>query len=741
MSVEIPQAELEERYLSFLLQAPTPICVTRGPGHRIELRNAAFEAAFGGGDSVGKAFREAYGHLDLDYYLQVMDRVYRVGERSTIEEAAVRLRETGPAGREERFFNLTYEALRDRNHTIDGLMFLAVDVTAHVQGRRALEESQRRSRFLAMASAALSESLDYERTLRRVAELAVPLMATWCTVVAVDERGGFRRLAVVHDDPAKADLVAEYQAKFPPSEHRAGQLLDAVRSLRPILSDPVTDQDLSRAAQSDDHLRILRGLGCTSCIMVPMMARGEALGVISLMRVDPHHPYGEPDLTIAAELAHRAALAVDGARLYRHARQREDAMRFLAEASVILSSSLDYRSIGERLANLVVPHFADWCGVDIDRDGTLESLAIAHVNPAKVEFARDLRRRYPPDPKLAVGPYNVVRTGKSELYEDVSDELLARGARDEEHLRISRELGLRSAIVVPLVARGLSIGALSLVWAESGRHYDIDDLAMMEELGRRAGLAVDNARLYEEAQRAVQLRDEFLSIASHELKTPLTTLALQVSGMKRAVTNSQPTDATRIIKRIDVVDKQVLRLTALVDSLLDVSRAEAGRLQLNPQDVDLAQVVREVVERLASEAAAAGCAIEVQFDAANVPPGGQARILGRWDPLRLDEIVTNFLTNAFKYGAGHPITIRVWATPMTAVLEVRDHGIGISLENQARLFKRFARIVSPDHYGGFGLGLWIVKILVEAMGGTVSVESAVDQGSVFCAELPLEGVA
>jgi signal transduction histidine kinase len=606
--------------------------------------------------------------------------------------------------------------------------------------RQTPDEVQRRSRFLISASAALSESLDYERTLQRVAELSVPDMADWCTVTIIDERGKARRLAVVHADPAKRELAAEYQRKFPPTEHRAGHLVDVLVRGRAALSVRVTDEDLMKAAQTEDHLRIMRGLGCASCVMVPLVVRGEILGAISLMRAEGRAAYDKSDVDTAEELAHRAALAIDNARLYREARRREATMRFFAEASTLLSSSLDHVSICERLAHLVVPSFADWCGVELAEGGELRPIAIAHVDSAKVEIARQMRQRYPPDPASAHGPHAVLRTGRPELLAEVSAEMLERGARDAEHLRFIRSLGLRSLLIVPLVAGGRSIGVLNLVWTESARRYGSEDLEMMRELGRRAGLAVENARLYNEARAAVKLRDEFLSIASHELKTPLTSLRLKVDGILRvaAKAGEGPMDLAKLATRVQGVDKQLGRLTELVDALLDVSRAAAGQLQLRLEDVDLGAVVQAAAVRFKDDLAAAGCSLSVVVTG---PEGPRGPISGRWDRLRLDEVITNFLSNAIKYGAGQPIQIRVFATKTAATIEVEDHGIGISPDDQQRLFERFARVVSPEHYGGFGLGLWIVKLLVEAMGGKVAVRSAVGQGSVFSAELPRQGSA
>jgi signal transduction histidine kinase len=606
------------------------------------------------------------------------------------------------------------------------------------------DEAQRRSRFLISASAALSESLDYERTLQRVAELSVPDMADWCTVTVVDELGEARRLAVVHADPAKRELAAEYKRKFPPTEHRNGEMANVLKGGAAALTVHVTDEDLVRAAQTDDHLRIMRGLGCTSCVMVPMVVRGEIMGVISLMRGEGREPYRKTDVETAGELAHRAALAIDNARLYREARRREGTMRFFAEASTLLSSSLDHVSICERLAHLVVPSFADWCGVELAEQGELRSIAIAHVDSGKVEAARQMRLRYPPDPASARGPHAVLRTGRPELISEVTEAMALRGARNEEHLGFIRDLGLRSLLIVPLMAGGRPIGVLNLVWAESKRRYGTEDLETMRELGRRAGLAVENARLYNEARAAVKLRDDFLSIASHELKTPLTSLRLKVDGILRIAAKPEkaPADLAKLTARVQGVDKQVGRLTELVDALLDVSRAAAGQLQLRLEDVDLVAAARSIAERFKDDLASAGCSLSVVVTGqVGRHEGTQAEIHGRWDRLRLDEVITNFLSNAIKYGAGKPIQIRLSATETAATLEIEDHGIGISPDDQQRLFERFARVVSPEHYGGFGLGLWIVKLLVEAMGGKVSVRSSVGAGSVFSAELPREGRA
>jgi signal transduction histidine kinase len=404
-------------------------------------------------------------------------------------------------------------------------------------------------------------------------------------------------------------------------------------------------------------------------------------------------------------------------------------MAFLADASKILSSSFDCELVLEQLAQLVVPAFADWCAVDIKEGAAIRQVAIAHVDPRKVALVGSLRRRYAIDPRSLTGSANVLRTGVSELHVTVPDHLVVGEARSEAHLRILRAIGLRSVLIVPLTARGEPLGTLTLAWSQSDRRYRWEDARAMEDLGRRAGLAIENARLYQLAQDAIRLREDFLSMASHELKTPLTGLQLQLNGIQRALARSGPPNLQKIGARVDSIDKQLGRLTGLVDSLLDGSRSSTPSLRMKIEDVDLAQVVRDVAARFREQLAAQGYTLSLDVDEPT---------LGRWDRPKLDEIVTSFLTNAINYGARKPIAISVRRAATCATVEVLDQGIGMSLSDQRRIFRRFSRVASSRHHGGFGLGLSSAKILVEAMGGRIEVQSVVGAGSSFRALLPFE---
>jgi signal transduction histidine kinase len=408
-------------------------------------------------------------------------------------------------------------------------------------------------------------------------------------------------------------------------------------------------------------------------------------------------------------------------------KQRE-AVHVLAEATARLASSIDYTETLKAVAQALVPELADWCGVDLVDDGVCRSLAVAHADPAKVQLAHDLREKYPSDPDAATGVPNVIRTGDAELYRELPPELLRTGADDEEHFRAIMALGLSSLMIVPIVVGGKPEGALTLASAESGRRYDESDLALACEIGRRAGTAIENARAYRAAQRAIRARDEFLAVASHELRTPLAALMLQIESLKLAMTSGVlAREPERFSQRIDKTFGHALRIARLVDGLLDVSRIADG-IELHLEDVDLATLVRETCERFTEDAVRAGCALTV---IAPLP------CHGRWDAQRLEQVVSNLLSNAMKYGGGHPIIVRCGARDDgMAVVELEDRGIGIAPEHHDRVFGRFERAVSERNYPGLGLGLWITREIVGAHGGTIEVQSEEGVGSTFRVTLP-----
>lgn len=419
-------------------------------------------------------------------------------------------------------------------------------------------------------------------------------------------------------------------------------------------------------------------------------------------------------------------------------RGSEEKLRAIVEASRILGESLDYEATLAALSRIVIPTLADWYGVElVDDDGGRVMVTIAHADPAKVEVADQLRRRYPPRPDGPHGVPSVIRTGQSELYGDISEEFLRAATRDEHHYQLVRGLGIRSGMVVPLRSRGRVLGAMTLVSETAGR-YGPDDLAFAEELGRRAAVAVENARLYQDAQRAIErahdairARDDFLQVASHELKTPLTPLQLQLDALARTLDRAGVRDE-RIDDRLAVATRQVARLGALIERILDVSRIATGEITLDREELDLGGLVRAQVERLRGDARQAGGDIEVRTHAA---------VRGRWDRARIEQVVANLVGNAVRYGNGKPIDVTVDHEDGVARVAVTDRGIGIAADAVERIFGRYERAVSVRHFGGLGLGLFIARRFAEAHGGTIEVISEPGVGSTFTLVLPVDGPA
>ncbi|MCP3136574.1 ATP-binding protein [Pyxidicoccus xibeiensis] len=390
----------------------------------------------------------------------------------------------------------------------------------------------------------------------------------------------------------------------------------------------------------------------------------------------------------------------------------ERAQRFLAEAGEVLASSLEQDETLERVAHLAVPAYAEACGVFLadDADGPrCVATAFADAGCCRAPGS-------PPAPGLAVVA-RVMASGLPELRTGV-------GPDAPECVRPDARDAVCAWLCVPLQVRGQTLGALTFV--SSRRPYDAEDLAL--ELARRAALAIDNARLYREARQAIRLREEFLSIASHELKTPITTLQLQVqslqAGLERLPGGVPP---ERLRRGLEVVGRQVKRQAQLIDELLDVSRISAGRLELRHEPLDLSALVREVAERFEPELTRTETPLALVL-----PP----EATGLWDRPRLDQVLTNLLSNAVKYGRGNPVHVELSFTDERVRLDVRDGGIGIAAEHLPRLFHRFERAVSERNYGGFGLGLWIARRIVEAMGGRIVVSSEPGVGSTFTVELP-----
>jgi len=431
----------------------------------------------------------------------------------------------------------------------------------------------------------------------------------------------------------------------------------------------------------------------------------------------------------------------------------------LAEASALLSASLDYKTILRRIARLPVPRLADWCTVDVVDDGGIRRVAAAHTDPARERQVRGLLRRYPIrlDEPRAVAI--VLRTGEPHLEAELSDEGLSAAARDARHLRILRSLRPRSALTVPLVARGRRLGALALTFGDSGRRYTAADLPFVQDLAGRAALALDNARLYGEARaaeaalrslntqlearvadRTAQLaaavreleaasraKSEFLANMSHELRTPLNAI---IGFSELLIDARDDEDAAARTAYLQTIHASGQHLLALVNDILDLSKIEAGKMEVRLAPVAVAEVVAQALATVQPLAARKGIALFVAAE-------GAGEIVA--DEGRLTQILLNLLSNAVKFTPeGGRVTVEAVRLPDVVQVSVSDTGIGIAPEDHDRIFDEFQQIdgSASRRQEGTGLGLALTRRLVELHGGRIWVESALGQGSRFYVTLP-----
>jgi PAS domain S-box-containing protein len=455
-------------------------------------------------------------------------------------------------------------------------------------------------------------------------------------------------------------------------------------------------------------------------------------------------------------------------------RLSEERYRFLAESGKELTSSLDYDKTLQNVARLAVPTVADYCQIYLrDEQGEIRPVAATHIDPAKEAILLDVQRRYLPNANNDANPIiKVIRSGQPELLTEISGAFLKSIARDEEQLSIFEKLAPRSGMVVPLVAHGNRLGAITFVAAESGRRYGAAELALAEEIARRAAIAVDNARLYREAQEANRIKDEFLATVSHELRTPLNAILGWLHLLK---TNrlDEPTEKVAF----DTIERNARSQAQLVEDLLDISRIITGKLRVEVQPVRLEPIITSALDGVRPAAEAKAIELRAKFDR------DAGEVAG--DPDRLRQIFWNLVSNAIKFTpTGGRVDVRVeraaescdnekiseseskQARAVKEVSEVKessevkeggrvkesggaiaylritvsDTGEGISPEFLPHVFERFrqADASTTRLHGGLGLGLAIVQHLVELHGGSIEAYSpGIGQGTSITVNLPL----
>lgn len=487
---------------------------------------------------------------------------------------------------------------------------------------------------------------------------------------------------------------------------------------------------------------LYRSEGIRSMLTMPLSIHGEIAGTIVFYYRSPHR-FTESEKRIATALGNLASAALGTAELY----ERQTALRraaeiaerraaFLARAGELLSSSLDYETTLRSIADLAVPFFADWCAVDmLDDSGVAERLAVRHIDPEKVRFAYEFSRRYPPREDDA--DQVALRTGKSLWFEEVPDSLIVERSRDEEHLRLIRQLGLKSVIVVPMLARGRTRGLLTFVNAESERRFTQADLETGEELARRAAIAVDNARLFDEvrAERAraeetnIALRransdlEQFAYSASHDLQEPLRMVSIYSQMLRKKFGGQLGPQGDQYI---GYAVEGATRMEHLVRDLLAYTRSSTV-----PDEP-----VSPVDANAALEHALANLHAAIVQTGAEIICEPLPRV--RMHSVHLEQVFQNLIGNAIKYRSAEPPRINVSAERRGPEwkFSVSDNGIGIAPQYKEQIFGIFKRLHTAAEFSGTGVGLAICQRIVERVGGRIWVESEPGRGSIFLFTVP-----
>jgi len=408
-------------------------------------------------------------------------------------------------------------------------------------------------------------------------------------------------------------------------------------------------------------------------------------------------------------------------------KREEQGAKLLSDASRVLASTLDYEKTLETVARLAVGDISDWCAVDlVDSDGAIRQVVVAHIDEARIKWAKELNKRYPPDYSGPTGVGHVIKTGQPEIYPDITDEMLVASAKDDDHLGIMRELRFKSALVVPMIARGRTLGALTLVSTGKGRRYGDDDMALAMELATRAALAIDNAQLYRSALTASDAKSAFLATMSHELRTPLNAIigyqSLLKEGIDGLLNESQLAQLTRIRASAD-------HLLGLIDEMLTFSRVEAGKEIVRREEVFLRSIIDEALTMIAPLVEVKGLTLRAEGDDARLFTDGN----------KLRQILLNLLSNAIKFSDSGEVLVRSRAGGEKVAVSIIDTGIGIAAENLERIFDPFWQVEqrSTRKVGGTGLGLSVSRSLARLVGGDIGVESELGKGSTFTLTLPV----
>jgi signal transduction histidine kinase len=586
------------------------------------------------------------------------------------------------------------------------------------------EAGRERSALLAETTTLLASSLDYETTLRRLAPLLVPRLADLCVVDVVDDGGEIRRVVAAHADPAKQEAARTLAAHHSPGRGTDHPVARVLRSGRPELAGEISGDALEAMAPDAAQRELAHAMAYASYLVVPLTARGRTLGAISLISAGSGRRYTAEDVPLAEDMARRAALAIDNARLYRESEARLRAAEAVAEVGGFLNQTLDAEVVGRRIADSVRGLLG------------LSASTFSRVDPRTLEMtvvtsSGSPVRGFEPGTVLPAGTTAAglaVRERRPVTTLDVIDD--PRIVLTPEQRAQLGETSFRAVLAVPLLSHERVIGVLALA-DHPGRAFGSEELLLAQGFAEQAALALENARLYAEAREANRAKDEFLATLSHELRTPLTAMLGWVRMLQGGTL-----DAATSARALQVIDRNTKLQAQLIDDLLDVSRIVTGKLGLDLKAVDVGMVVEAAVEAVAPGAHAKAVTLERHLDPAAGPVWA--------DRHRLQQVVWNLLSNAIKFTeSGGFVGVHLAREDPWVVIRVEDTGHGIAPDFLPFIFDRFRQADSTTTraHGGLGLGLAIVHHLVTLHRGRVTAESAgPGRGAAFTVRIPLAPV-
>ena len=520
----------------------------------------------------------------------------------------------------------------------------------------------------------------------------------------------------------RIESIAKYQNKHIEAVEKIAHYLIPTKFQSGVRFFGKLGEDLGREAVQDG-LSIEEAIDGTIYLKQAVWNKLNKAGLLRDLTTTDFYTLNQTLGTFIDTFASKLAFAYHKQRQY-----IEGNLNYLAESSKILSSSLDYQTTLNTIALLAVPKIADWCAVElVDGKGIPQQVAVAHKDPKKITWAKELRKSQKMNMDAPTGVPNVLKTGKSELYPHITDEMLVASSRTKQELKLTRGLGITSAIIVPLFSQEKPIGAITFVTTESRRHYNQVDLVMAEEIAVRASVAIENAKLYKGSQDAITVRDEFISVASHELKTPVTSVKMFAQVLKK---HSEQIGDTKAVDHLTKMDKQLNKLTELIYDLLNVSKIQAGKMEFKHEFFDFDQAMEEVINVLQQSASKHKLIVK-----------GKTKKKVYGDEERLGQVMNNLVSNAIKYSPkAIKILINLSSDKKNVQVSVQDRGIGISKEHFSRIFERFYRAYNGNDktYPGLGIGLYISSEIVKRHGGRMWVESSPGKGSVFTFSIPID---